>query len=166
MWFVAALISKFQQADDLYECTDPWLWPYWLDYINFYFLFLMTLPCTVSSVVILFCGKCLKTRHFSGRYYRAPSSAEESQQTMQDLVYKSALMHKQFSELESQSTTECVICMVGYEPADDVVVLPCNIGHYFHAECIEQWLKNKSQCPLCRKHINAHELRQQQRNQL
>lgn len=55
LWFIAALISFVQQSDDLYECTDPWLWAYWLDYINFYFLFLMTLPCTVSLVLVLLC---------------------------------------------------------------------------------------------------------------
>ena len=36
--------------------------------------------------------------------------------------------------------------------------LPCNIKHYFHHDCIEQWMKTNNVCPLCRKEINRDEL--------
>jgi hypothetical protein len=35
---------------------------------------------------------------------------------------------------------------------DDVSVLKC--GHIFHSNCIERWLKNKKECPLCRQKVD------------
>ena len=34
----------------------------------------------------------------------------------------------------------------------DVSVLKC--GHIFHSNCIERWLKNKKECPLCRQKVD------------
>lgn len=41
-----------------------------------------------------------------------------------------------------------------------ITPLPCNIKHYFHTECIEQWLKTKQECPLCRHPVTLQELEQ------
>jgi len=49
--------------------------------------------------------------------------------------------------------TECTICMVDYEPNDEITPLPCDGRHFFHTTCIENWLKNNNSCPLCKKPI-------------
>jgi len=36
--------------------------------------------------------------------------------------------------------------------------LPCDPRHYFHSECIEHWMKEKTECPLCRTVINTEAL--------
>lgn len=36
--------------------------------------------------------------------------------------------------------------------------LPCDVRHYFHSECIEHWMKEKTECPLCRMEINTEAL--------
>jgi len=45
---------------------------------------------------------------------------------------------------------ECAICMIDFTDDDEIVPLPCNKAHVFHEECIAQWLKQKTTCPLCR----------------
>ncbi|KAL1326427.1 hypothetical protein HN51_036522 [Arachis hypogaea] len=43
----------------------------------------------------------------------------------------------------------CSICLCEYEPKDTLRTIPeCN--HYFHAECIDEWLRMNGTCPLCR----------------
>ena len=48
----------------------------------------------------------------------------------------------------------CAVCLTGYTPGEQLRVLPCK--HYFHRECIDQWLgeRRKSEwlpsCPLCK----------------
>lgn len=43
--------------------------------------------------------------------------------------------------------------------ADDVVTpLPCSAMHYFHTKCIEEAIKHKPECPLCRHPITPEEL--------
>jgi len=49
---------------------------------------------------------------------------------------------------------ECVICIEMYKEDDEIAELNCDERHYFHAKCIEIWLKNKLICPLCKKDVN------------
>jgi len=38
--------------------------------------------------------------------------------------------------------------------------LSCDVRHYFHTNCIEKWIVTKNECPLCRKEINAKDLKE------
>ncbi|MFS7913763.1 putative transcription factor C2H2 family [Helianthus anomalus] len=43
----------------------------------------------------------------------------------------------------------CVICLSDYKPKESLRTIPeCN--HYFHADCIDEWLKLNATCPVCR----------------
>ncbi|TPX36017.1 hypothetical protein SmJEL517_g01752 [Synchytrium microbalum] len=43
----------------------------------------------------------------------------------------------------------CAICIEPYEDGESVRVLPCH--HFFHAVCVDQWLKERAaECPICR----------------
>ena len=48
--------------------------------------------------------------------------------------------------------------MVDYEETDQITPLPCSNLHYFHTQCIERWMTEKHECPLCRKEFNPEEL--------
>lgn len=39
--------------------------------------------------------------------------------------------------------SECVICMETYQESDEVAELKCDARHYYHAKCIEDWLRRK-----------------------
>lgn len=44
----------------------------------------------------------------------------------------------------------CAICLSDYKPKESLRKIPeCN--HYFHVECIDEWLKRNATCPVCRK---------------
>jgi len=43
----------------------------------------------------------------------------------------------------------CAICLSDYKPKESLRTIPeCN--HYFHAGCIDEWLKLNATCPVCR----------------
>lgn len=45
----------------------------------------------------------------------------------------------------------CPICIIDFEPGDDVRVLPCAGHHRFHQVCVDPWLLElSSSCPICR----------------
>ncbi|CAK9143168.1 unnamed protein product [Ilex paraguariensis] len=51
--------------------------------------------------------------------------------------------------LPNSSDSTCPICLSEYQPKDALRTIPdCN--HYFHAKCIDEWLKLNATCPLCR----------------
>jgi hypothetical protein len=55
---------------------------------------------------------------------------------------------------ENDSCFKCLICQFEYQEKETVRTLPC--GHYFHQECVDQWLLVKDFCPYCRQCIVAH----------
>lgn len=44
--------------------------------------------------------------------------------------------------------TSCSICIKDFVENDEVRALPC--AHMFHAPCIDEWLRRRSDCPLCK----------------
>ncbi|KAJ5759577.1 hypothetical protein N7520_006733 [Penicillium odoratum] len=53
--------------------------------------------------------------------------------------------------LGSDESSECSICMEKVGLGSEVTVLPCS--HWFHFDCIEQWLAQTNTCPHCRRSI-------------
>ncbi|KAI4372637.1 hypothetical protein MLD38_010841 [Melastoma candidum] len=49
--------------------------------------------------------------------------------------------------LPNQNT--CPICLSEYQPKDELRTIP-DCGHYFHARCIDEWLRLNATCPWCR----------------
>ncbi|KAF9676537.1 hypothetical protein SADUNF_Sadunf08G0012300 [Salix dunnii] len=45
--------------------------------------------------------------------------------------------------------TCCTICLQDYKDSDLLRLLP-ECGHFFHAQCIDLWLKLHPTCPICR----------------
>ncbi|KAL4431530.1 hypothetical protein ABPG74_017235 [Tetrahymena malaccensis] len=45
---------------------------------------------------------------------------------------------------------ECSICLNEYQNDETIVILNCDSKHIFHQQCIETWVKQKDECPLCR----------------
>ncbi|XP_006659235.1 uncharacterized protein LOC102701929 [Oryza brachyantha] len=43
---------------------------------------------------------------------------------------------------------KCIICQEEYLPAEEVAEMACE--HYYHITCIQQWLRQKNWCPICK----------------
>ncbi|KAF9189528.1 hypothetical protein BGZ51_004134 [Haplosporangium sp. Z 767] len=69
---------------------------------------------------------------------------------------------------ESSSSPMCSICLYEYEDLDTLRRLPCD--HDFHKDCVDEWLRLKRTCPLCKQDISQFKLgnkfwsRRQRRN--
>ncbi|KAM0007119.1 putative transcription factor C2H2 family [Helianthus debilis subsp. tardiflorus] len=58
------------------------------------------------------------------------------------------------TEGDKRSWYECVVCLNDFQEMDTLRVLPsCN--HAFHLDCIDIWLQNNANCPLCRLSISG-----------
>jgi hypothetical protein len=51
--------------------------------------------------------------------------------------------------LPKPNDNTCPICLSEYQPMDTLRTIP-DCSHYFHANCIDEWLKMNATCPLCR----------------
>lgn len=48
---------------------------------------------------------------------------------------------------------ECAVCLNEFHEAEKLRIIP-NCGHVFHIDCIDIWLQNNANCPLCRTSIS------------
>ena len=44
---------------------------------------------------------------------------------------------------------ECAFCMDVFVEGQKTIVLPCDMRHYFHSDCILVWSRGHRNCPLC-----------------
>lgn len=73
------------------------------------------------------------------------------------------LLRRKFDPTSAAADSQCIICMVEYEADDEIIPLPCNENHYFHADCIENWLKQNNTCPLCKQEITQEAIKNQKK---
>jgi hypothetical protein len=64
-----------------------------------------------------------------------------------------AVMYREARKKQRQSAGEeaacCAVCLERYGDSDEVRMLP-DCGHLFHRECVDQWLRQRPTCPVCR----------------
>lgn len=51
-----------------------------------------------------------------------------------------------------QGTDECSICMLAID--DENLIVKLNCEHLFHLRCLEDWVRVRTICPICRRRIN------------
>lgn len=56
---------------------------------------------------------------------------------------------------DEQSQYTCAVCLDNIEIGQWYKRLP-RCGHYFHAQCIDEWLSTRATCPYCRQQISPY----------
>ncbi|CDY40109.1 BnaC02g00210D [Brassica napus] len=66
------------------------------------------------------------------------------------LVHDQELTYERLAFLETSifSSQFCSICQEEYVDGDEVGSMPCE--HMFHVSCVQQWLRMKNWCPICK----------------
>lgn len=62
----------------------------------------------------------------------------------QPIVYENTMQFIPFSRLNQKT---CSICLMTYNDDDLIAVLPCI--HFFHKDCVSQYLGSTRRCPIC-----------------
>lgn len=52
------------------------------------------------------------------------------------------------TKYNSNEEEECVICLEKYNKKENIRTLKCK--HFYHKNCIDEWMKNNDKCPLCK----------------
>ncbi|XP_071700458.1 RING-H2 finger protein ATL16-like [Rutidosis leptorrhynchoides] len=59
----------------------------------------------------------------------------------------------QFRKDNYFDNNECAVCLGEFQANEKLRMIP-NCAHYFHIDCIDVWLQNNPNCPLCRNSIS------------
>nr|CAB3265622.1 RING finger protein 11-like [Phallusia mammillata] len=57
------------------------------------------------------------------------------------------------SNISGKKIRECCICMIDFEQDEPIRYLPCM--HYYHLDCIDDWLMRSFTCPTCMEPVDA-----------
>ena len=58
----------------------------------------------------------------------------------------------EYLTLEDEQDAVCAICLGDYEDEEELRKMQCN--HYFHKDCVDEWLRIHRNCPLCKRDID------------
>jgi hypothetical protein len=61
-----------------------------------------------------------------------------------------SICSESYNSCKHTGDLSCTICTVEYAEGDQIIVMQCDSRHFFHTECIKQWLRINSNCPICR----------------
>ena len=115
---------------------------------------LLKFGCLLMFLFIIFPLLCCLAR----QQQQAPQWMPAAPQFVQSL-YKQKF--NDFAKTHNDFDTKCTICYEDYMETDDITPLPCDERHFFHTACIEDWLKSKNSCPVCRKPISQQAIEEQ-----
>ncbi|CAN7078574.1 hypothetical protein Bca4012_077737 [Brassica carinata] len=59
-----------------------------------------------------------------------------------------------FTEGEENTSQECSVCLNEFQEEEKLRIIP-NCSHLFHIDCIDIWLQNNANCPLCRTGVSC-----------
>ena len=117
----------------------------------------------VAMLCLLFCGStcllCIRIVQILVRLSRQQDEGlfglVQPVGATDDLIH-TCTTKKEFKEdLLEKNNAMCAICLEDYNEGDEVRFLPCTDLHHFHVECVDQWLKKKKCCPLCKVNIDT-----------
>lgn len=63
-----------------------------------------------------------------------------------------------FKLCNDQSEVECCICLSHFRNNQMLIGLPCSSKHYFHHDCIADWLQRHNSCPMCKMKIDVNNI--------
>ncbi|XP_004495316.1 RING-H2 finger protein ATL16 [Cicer arietinum] len=69
------------------------------------------------------------------------------------IQYKTELEGNNDSNSEKGLFCECAVCLNEFQQDEKLRIIP-NCSHVFHIDCIDVWLQNNANCPLCRTSIS------------
>lgn len=54
---------------------------------------------------------------------------------------------------DDKHTGTCIICLKNINIGESILILSCPAKHFFHGDCIKNWLMVKTCCPMCRSEL-------------
>lgn len=58
-------------------------------------------------------------------------------------------LHQNTTTTTTEDHHQCCICLCSFEENEMVKVIPICM-HFYHSQCVDEWLQSRAICPLCR----------------
>ncbi|KAL7486761.1 hypothetical protein ACHAW6_012355 [Cyclotella cf. meneghiniana] len=111
-------------------------------------------------------GYKLKTKRYCGDQYHSDDSKNDiptnngeakKDETSEESERDESDIHPQDVCNVDSNAHICTICLLEIEKGDLIADVKC--GHFYHANCLSEWILKKNSCPLCQTTDVAEEMR-------
>ncbi|CAO3568359.1 unnamed protein product [Mortierella alpina] len=89
-------------------------------------------------------------RSFFGLFQRSKKGALSGSEKSADKA-STQTAPVEYLTLEDAQDAVCAICLCDYEDEEELRKMKCS--HYFHKDCVDEWLRLHRNCPLCKRDI-------------
>lgn len=149
VWFVVGNLWLF--GDDAEFCSEPERSPiYLLCYSLLIISYLqICLPCILVVMflpILCFCMPCLI--RILARLQDLQSNVKGANDAAIESLNSVTINNEHLRGVDSST---CPICINDMVEGDQARILPCK--HFFHKNCVDEWLRVNASCPTCRASI-------------
>lgn len=144
----AWLMLGFNWCSECKTCqtTTPQLFS-WVQFLVIFgtivTIFLMLLP-VIFYMGVLFVVHMIN----SGRIKNHNAAREETLNLLEKVEFCPDLFADSSDPNDDRPSCDCIVCCDDFGAEKAIVRTPCE--HYFHQECLGEWLKLAKTCPVCR----------------
>lgn len=115
------------------ECVE-------LGYLNFWALYIILHCLPAALIVTLISGVIVCCCPVLTVYVYRTSKERAANQRMRERL-ANYIPFVKFNNQTFNNFEECIICMEKFDDNSQVTPLPCDVRHYFHTHCIQDWFK-------------------------
>ncbi|XP_062182199.1 probable E3 ubiquitin-protein ligase ATL45 [Phragmites australis] len=113
----------------------------------------------VLAKLLRFWLRSLKAQEAGGGGHRPPSDGgdrarQQPAAVAVEMVQSVAPLVCTYRRADGWREATCGVCLSELADGEAVRVLPACM-HYFHAACVDEWLRARATCPLCRAPLTA-----------
>jgi len=150
VWLVIGFVWT-TRAKTCHE-TNPELY-HWVRFLSIFGLFLHVLqvffPVIIILVAMAYHGMVARG------WIKSPNAAsDDAIESMREVPYSPEAFGPNATRPDGAEPppSDCCCCMENFGPEKTIIATPCS--HYFHKECLKEWLKLSKTCPLCRANLD------------
>lgn len=118
----------------------------------FYYIFVIKCCLNWHRIDILRRFSLSRNRSNDHNYHQHHSTSSELPKGLDESVIRLIPIFK-FQKKQNDSEHECAVCLAEFQDNEKLRMIP-NCAHVFHIDCIDVWLQNNPNCPLCRNSIS------------
>ncbi|CAI2372280.1 unnamed protein product [Moneuplotes crassus] len=137
-WYIFITVHFFKSAKHCTHESSALYWGFMILLVESFFYYIKLIVVLIIVVaVVTYCG-----------IHHSLSKRKKKRVKLKQILLGIGNLKMKRDYYEPDDV--CSICCEQFSADQNIIRLPCNNKHYFHDNCIGEWINNNPSCPLCK----------------